>query len=273
MKPATARLAEFHGSLALALAVAVCTPGCLIIPTPEYNTGNARANINKKTPKQFEPGKTTRAEVVMALGEPDAISPDESKLAYRSEKVCGLWFVGGYYSGTGGTITKDRYLLVEFDAQGVLRKAGQSSTWFGSEYAGMLLTGSTNSAVSDFSATTNGEERVVIALRASCFAGVDGYQGKGSATWIGQPGRLLIYGARLEFLSDAELANSGPALTLPYDSIGEVSVAKFFLGRRLVVRTRAGEVNSFDIYGPKGAALDRPALQRAADFLQARIKR
>lgn len=112
-----------------------------------------------------------------------------------------------------------------------------------------------------------------MALRASCFAGVDGYQGKGSANWIGQPGHLLIYSARLEFLSDAELANYGRALTLPDDLMGEGSVAKLFLGRRLVVRTRTGEVHSFDIYGPKSAARDRPALQRAAEYLQARIKR
>jgi len=62
-------------------------------------------------------------------------------------------------------------------------------------------------------------------------------------------------------------------LTLPYDSLSEVRVEKFVLGRRLVIRTRAGEPHSFDIYGPKGAALDKSALQGAAGFLQARIQR
>ena len=136
-------------ALGLALALTLATSGCLIIPTPEYDSGKARANINKKTPQRFEPGKTTRAEVMMALGEPDAVTPDERKLAYRSEKVCGLWFVGGGYSAAGGTITKDRYFVAEFDERGVLLKAERSSTWIGSKYASSLLNASTNAARSN----------------------------------------------------------------------------------------------------------------------------
>ena len=272
MKPAPHGFAQFRWPLALAAALAIGTSGCLVIPTPEYNTGKARANINRQTPKQLEPRKTTRAQVVMALGEPDAVSPGESRLAYRSEKVCGLWFVGAYGSGAGGTITKDRYLVVEFDPQGMLQKAERTSTWFGSKYASKLLYSSAQGADLGFPDVTTADERPAMTLRASDFAGVDGYQGKGRATWIGQPGCLLIYRTRLEFLSDAEFANSGPALTLPYDSLGEVRVEKYFLGRHLVVRTRAGGVHSFDIYGPKGAVQDKQALQTVAEFLQTKVK-
>jgi len=274
MKPATARGAEFRWPLILVVVLAVSTSGCLILPTPEYDTGSARDNINKQTPKQFEAGKTTHAEVMMALGEPDAVSPDESKLAYRSEKVCGLWFVGGGYSGTGGTITKDRYLVTEFDASGALVKAERTSTWFGTKYAATVLAEGTNGAVPALPAdAVDADAHPAMMLRGSWFAGVDGYQGKGSAVWIGQTGRLLLYETRLEFFSNAQFANVGPVLTLPYDSLSEVRVEKFVLGRRLVIRTRAGEPHSFDIYGPKGAALDKSALQGAAGFLQARIQR
>jgi hypothetical protein len=273
MKPTPHGFAQSRWPLALAAALAAGTSGCLVIPTPEFDTGQARANINRHTPKQLEPGKTTRAEVVMALGEPDAVSPDESKLAYRSEKVCGLWFIGGYGAAAGGPITRDRYLVAEFDALSVLQKAERTSTWCGSKYPNKLLNSSTNGAAFGFSNVPMDDDRPVMILRASDFAGVNGYQGKGRATRIGQPGRLLLYRTRLEFLSDAEFANSGSALTLPHDSLGEVRVEKYFLGRRLVVRTRAGEVHSFDIYGLKGEVPDKAALQTAAEFLRTTIKR
>jgi outer membrane protein assembly factor BamE (lipoprotein component of BamABCDE complex) len=127
----------------LVFALAMTSAGCLILPTPEFDSGEARANIKKKTPAQFEPGKTTRAEVILALGEPDAVSPDECSLVYRSEKVCGLWFVGGYYSGAGGTIERDRYLVAEFDAHGVLAKFERSAPWVGSKPPGVLVRSTT----------------------------------------------------------------------------------------------------------------------------------
>lgn len=274
MKAALASAVRFGRPFALVLVLAVGASGCLILPTPEYDTGKARANISKKTPQQFEPGKTTRAEVMTVLGEPDAVSPDERKLAYRSEKVCGLWFVGGYGAAAGGTITKDRYLVAEFDASGILMKAERTSTWFGTKYAAKVLAEGTNGATPALIAgAADADAHPAMMLRGSWFAGLDGYEGKGSAVWIGQPGRLLLYEKRLEFFSDAEFANAGPVLALPYDSLGEVRIEKYFLGRRLVIRTRAGEPHTFDIYGPKGAALDKSALQGAAGFLQARLQR
>ncbi|MCU0782616.1 MAG: hypothetical protein MUF81_00940 [Verrucomicrobia bacterium] len=260
-------------ALGLALGLTVGTSGCLIVPTPEYDTGKARANINKKTPQRFEPGQTTRAEVMTALGEPDAVTPEESKLAYRSEKVCGLWFVGGYGSAAGGSITKDRYFVAEFDEHGVLRKAERSSTWFGSKYAGKVLNTSTNAAAAGFHNAAMSDEHPALTVCASWHAGVDGFKGKGREIWVGETGRLLIYSTRLEFLSDARFANTGPAFTLPFDSLTEACVDKYFLGRRLVVHTRAGETHSFDIYGPKGRAQNRAALEQALGLLQAGIGR
>ena len=102
--------------------------GCLVIPTPHSDSGYARTNVNQHAQEQFVPGKTTREDVIVALGEPDAVSMDEHHLAYRSEKVVALWIVGGGYSTTGGTIYKNRFCVFEFDSQGrfqTVRQTGQ----------------------------------------------------------------------------------------------------------------------------------------------------
>ena len=103
---------------------------CIVIPTPQFDSGTARANLNKKSPAGIEPGVSTRQDVLLAFGEPDAVSPDERKLAYRSEKIIGIWIAGGGYSAASGTFTKDRYLVVEFDGKGFVKSREISSRWF-----------------------------------------------------------------------------------------------------------------------------------------------
>jgi len=75
----TGRLAVV--SCVLGLTLALGTTGCLIIPTPGIHTGYARTNVSVATPQQFQPGQTTREDTLLALGEPDAVAADESKLA------------------------------------------------------------------------------------------------------------------------------------------------------------------------------------------------
>ena len=103
----------------VALALAYGTTGCLIIPTPHSDTGYARTNLDLRTPEQFTPGVTPRQDIILALGEPDAVSWDERQMAYRSEKVVALWLVFGGYSGSdAGTIYKNHFYVFEFDPQG-----------------------------------------------------------------------------------------------------------------------------------------------------------
>jgi hypothetical protein len=257
--------------LHVGVVLLVCTSGCLILPTPEFNSGKARANITKKTPARFELGKTTRAEVVLGLGEPDAVSPDESKLAYRSEKICGLWFVGGQGGGASGAFTKDRYLVAEFDARGVLLKLERSATWAGSSAAPTVLS---QAAMADATAPAAASPQTAIRLQkpARWLAGMDGYKPAGATTTLGEPGQLLLSDSELSFVSGTEFANVGPALALPYGAIATVRVDKFGFGRRLVVRSCSGEVHAFEVLGPKGLAQDRQSLQSVTEFLQARIK-
>src|ERR1039457_4376171 len=86
----------YGARLALALVLVILTAGCVIIPIPipETNAGDTRANISQKTPQRFELGKSTRAEVVSVLGEPDAVTPDELMMGYPSSKIRGIFVVG-----------------------------------------------------------------------------------------------------------------------------------------------------------------------------------
>jgi len=252
-------------TLGSALALIVGTSGCLVIPTPEFNSGAARANINKKTTARFEPGTTTREDVILALGEPDAVSPDERKLAYRSEKICGFWILAGGYSATGGTIEKDRYLVLAFDAHGRLLCVERSAHWFTSADAGKVL----SEKAGQDSGTT--DEAISHQHRGEWFPHVDGFKQPRDATYMGNPGAFRLAESNLVFVTHAQLANAEPALALPYASLVDCHLDRFFLGRRLVVRSLSGEVHSFVLHGRGGVAQDKRAMLAACNFIRSRL--
>lgn len=256
--------------LVLALALAVCASGCIVIPTPEFNSGMARANIKKETPSQFELGKTTRADLISALGEPDAVSPDELMLAYRSEKIRGYWIAGSQAGAVDGYIYKYLYLVAEFDAHGVLQKLEPSSHWLVPADPNKMLPAATEANVN---------LAVLLQKPADWLPGVDGYKSRKSFwTYVFHPeyekkvtGQLLLTDTNLQFVAKYQFANTtDPELLLPFAAITEVSVDKFGSCRRLVVRTRNGEVHSFEIL--KGIFMDMEGLQSVEELLQSKIK-
>lgn len=273
MKKGRKSVLDFCWQLVLATTVLALATGCLFFPTPGLSSADSRTNVGKQTPPQFEPGKTTRAEVILTLGEPDAVSPDERKVAYRSERIVGLWALFSYAGPPmGGNFTKDRYLVTEFDPSGTLVRVENTSTWVGSKHASLLL-GYANRGAEPGGASggTGTSTPGGLMLRCSWFAGVDGFKGR-AADSLGQMGRLWLGDTRLEFYSDAQFANAEPVLILAYDSLTEVRIAKYLLGRRLVIRSRAGAPHSFQFYGATGNDPGNAALQAALTFLQARVK-
>jgi len=265
---------KFHCLQVLALALVLCASGCIVIPTPEFNSGQARGNITKETPAQFEVGKTTRAELVLALGEPDAVSPDEHIWAYRSEKIRAIVCFAGYTTAACGPITKDLYLLLQFNEQGVLQKIESSSHWFTSADSDKMLPAAAGSKA----ATTDASLSARLQKPAFWLKGVDGYKPRGAAQMRGLPGKLLLTDANLQFFADvpkgefANIAPTGPELILPFAAITAVRVDSYgFGGRRLVVRTSANEAHSFEI--SKGFFNDAEALQSFAEFIQGKINR
>ncbi|HEY9171952.1 MAG TPA: hypothetical protein VI136_06700 [Verrucomicrobiae bacterium] len=256
---------HFGSCLAVLVAILV-TPGCLVIPTPEFNSGAARANISKHTANQFQPGQTTRADVILALGEPDAVSPNERDLAYRAEKICGFWFVGGYYSGAAGVVSKDRCLVLSFDTEGRLQKVERSTQWFALGTPDKVLPGTSPIAHALLCEPIHKQHP------GEWFPGLNGFRDKGWERFPGQPGQFLLSESNVFFVTRAQLANTSPAFTAPYASLVECRVDNYFFGRRLVIRTRDGYFHTFTLQQKNGGACDREATQAVCDFLNARLK-
>jgi outer membrane protein assembly factor BamE (lipoprotein component of BamABCDE complex) len=96
--------------------IACCSlAGCLIIPTDFYKD-YSRKNIAEEPPSAIIPGKTTREDVLLSLGEPDKKSQDEPEFWYTSTKVKAIW---GTYGG-GGEYIKNYIHIISFDKNGLV---------------------------------------------------------------------------------------------------------------------------------------------------------
>jgi len=117
------------------LSFAVCTflyslcVGCIPIPTATHTPKelNTRGEIDAKALEFMRVGSTSREEVLLKLGEPDAVRKDERYFLYRWVTVHG--YIAAY-GGGGEYIGKKRYdLLIEFDDKGVVKRYGDIEEW------------------------------------------------------------------------------------------------------------------------------------------------
>ncbi len=67
-------------------------------------------------------GKSTRADVLMALGEPPIVSVDERYFAYMAGQLHAVLIVGGGYSAHAVPISTTHFLVVEFAPNGTISK-------------------------------------------------------------------------------------------------------------------------------------------------------
>jgi hypothetical protein len=278
--PTILKASRFCRLLAMGLALAYSTTGCLVIPIRPVHSGYARTNVTEETATQFEPGKVTMADVILQLGEPDAVSADESQLAYRSEKVVGWWIIAAASPGGGGgeadgAIYKDRIFVFEFDPSGQFQTARQSRQFSGVrdlEQPDLKPPELNSRDAAGAPATICGERVWREHPQSFWLAGVDGYRSKGAKSIVGEPGQLLLTESNLFFLAQSRFANAEPALTLPLASVAEVRLDKYVLGRRLVVQLDTGKVHSFEIHTAGGIWQDKAGMQAAGDFIQSKIE-
>lgn len=127
--------------LLLAL-VLMALQGCVIlpIPTPEHGLLSGRGEITKADVAPLEVGKTTREEVLLRFGEPEATLDDQQVFIYHWQIVRGyvFWALGipaCCQAGAAGAadvtpIAKDYLVLLEFDEHGQLKRFERTSIGF-----------------------------------------------------------------------------------------------------------------------------------------------
>lgn len=249
-----------------ALGLLALCAGCIIIPTPEHNSGTARSNLDREIPSRIQPGVSTIEDVVLSLGEPDAVSSDERRLAYRSEKIIAYWMAGGGYSGGIGVLTRDHYLLFEVDEAGVVTRRDPSATWLVSTSPEKLLrAGETAGRPPDGGA-------VRFSATAIWYPHCDGltFSTAGSPAGLGE---LVFTATALEFRDSRQFGNAEPELVLPYAELSGCRIAQFGFGRHLVVRTKGGVAHTFSLSQAQGVKEGGDALEAVYRFLEAHISK
>lgn len=124
----TARTCALAGALIIASCAALGGGGAGVFLTPEHHggeSGGSRGEIPDKSLAFMQTGVTTRADVMLALGEPDIATNNDTWFAYRWVMMTGGWFFvvpAAAPVGGGSAFHKTHALLIEFDAQGVVQR-------------------------------------------------------------------------------------------------------------------------------------------------------
>jgi hypothetical protein len=98
-------------------AIGACLlPGCIPV-VPHYSASlPTRSNVEWQLRDFPVPGTSTREEVLLRFGEPDATRHRQATFVYRWRKMIGL--IPGYWSST--PIPADFELEIDFDERGVV---------------------------------------------------------------------------------------------------------------------------------------------------------
>jgi len=218
------------------LLLALGMTGCIPIIYSERYEKPSRQNLTDTVPAFIEAGRTTMADIVLALGDPDTVAADESWVAYASAYREGgggaaLLVAGGGQAGLLGGARKQmlyRRLLVRFDAEGVVTAAtldlvhcGNDVVFIGDAYdtlppcfdvdsrdiaaaeltTRLLAQGETNVVVFNHAERLATHERGMVAISDTAIHFVPSVD----ARWSGSPGVNLS-------LADLTDAQPGPKL-------------------------------------------------------------
>lgn len=110
----------------LSFSLSALGAGCIMY-VPDSWTHSPREERATAIIPQIVPGHTTKAEVLLTLGEPDEVSSDERRLIYGWSKV--KVFAIGPPTG-GGAMGKQYRLILFFDDRGVVLRQELERGWF-----------------------------------------------------------------------------------------------------------------------------------------------
>ena len=106
--------------MVLLVLVGVGLSGCMLIPTPSVSGYSV---ITNKSIESLEPGKTTRADVLLKLGEPGERLENDRIFVYHWVHVAGY----GMGPNDAGSIKNDHYLGLEFGPDSRLKRVKEFS--------------------------------------------------------------------------------------------------------------------------------------------------
>lgn len=104
-----------------------CTMGGMIIPTPSHGGVGI---ITKETIESFEPGKTTRADILLRLGDPDKRLKEDRFFVYQWKRIHWYFFVILGDKGGGDSIRYWHYLGLEFTPDNRVKRVKVIDPWW-----------------------------------------------------------------------------------------------------------------------------------------------
>lgn len=110
----------------MSIFLSVLCSGCILY-VPDAVKRTAREKRIVATLPSIIPGQTTKEEVVLALGEPDAILGNQMFYAWRKFKF--LFFLAGGYSAGGARADKKGTLIITVDERGVVSEQKLEGDW------------------------------------------------------------------------------------------------------------------------------------------------
>ena len=226
----------------LVVALVSLTSGCVFIPTPHYYAVGSRQNVTAQSTNLIQLDADTIEDVMLKLGEPDAVSPDERKIAYSFEKVVGFLIFIGVPAPDEPEITRQHFVNFAFNGNGVATNLEFST------HQPTMLTG------------LIGGEKIKI--------GFQSWQYSGQYQMVA--GSLMLTESALYFSKQTQWLNEQPSLSLRYDSFTGCVWAKDGVDSpTLTVRTKDGQTYSFAICGWGRSAQN--AVESACDLVKSKI--
>ncbi len=262
------------------ILISMTLTACLI-PLSARNE-DSRQNIGDSVPDFIVVGKTTRADVLLTLGEPDHASDNGLWFAYtRTSREGGVLFL---VSGQGGPSSENmvsRRVIITFDESNVVTSAKyERMPWKAGEIGigmsmsrgpwetGEYLFPTDSSAVNEDGRTIAGK----VFAPALWHKGIKGWA-EVKALHLepdATEGSLFVGDAAIFFFSPNADSKSKPLLKLAYADIADIYIDKFGVDRRIVVKRTDGSYESFTVIRRTGMRVDAKSTEDAGALARSR---
>lgn len=279
----TARTLAFRAAVVL---IPLALAGCPIPLVPGDESGS-RQNLGDKVPDFIITGKTTRADVLLALGEPDGESEHGEWFAYTRRTSTGgvmLIMAGGYSAGGASNETMNyRRLIIQFDDANIVKSARHElvtcSEWQilrDEERREPIWVPPCERTSGQYYFPTDsvGEHQGQTFAPASWYQGLHGFEWRRIFLLTPEPkpslGILVVGERSILFFSPNADSKSEPLFKAPYTDIMDVHSETLPLGlnRRIVIKHISGVYESFSI--DKGVRVDVKLTESAGELIKSR---